>query len=231
MCGRYHLYNLAEFYERFKVVLGREKLEPRYNIAPGQQVPAIIDDNGQRKLAFYRWGLIPHWSKDAAGKSGYINARVETVAQKPSFKGLLAGHRCLVPASGYYEWKKDGPDKKPYSIHPKDLSLFSFAGLWDSWYCRDKKEFFQTLTIITTVSTGLAARLHDRMPVILDKAGEEAWLDPHLPEPGLILETKPSYHNELLACHPVSRQVNSPKNDTPKCVAPLAVNHADNMLR
>jgi len=195
-------------------------LKPRYNVAPSQKVPIVrLDKDGNRELAMLRWGLIPFWAKD--DRIGYktINARAETVATAPSFRAAFKKRRCLVPASGFYEWKKfeDG-SKQPYLIQMRDGAPFSFAGLWERW---DKAEApVETFTIITGEPNSLVAELHDRMPVILDPDDYEAWLaaaDTAIPQ--AMLQPFPA---QLMTAFPVSKRVNSPKNDDPDIMTPMA---------
>jgi len=191
---------------------------PLYNIAPTQTVPVIrLNSAGQRELALLRWGLIPSWSKDA--KIGYrlFNARAETVATAPSFRAAFKRRRCLVPATGFYEWKRLDGDKQPYFIGLRDRAPLAFAGLWERW---DKGEApLETVTIITGEPNALVAEIYDRMPVILDPADYEAWLhagDTAIPQ--ALLQPFPS---QLMAAYPVGKRVNSAKNDDPTVMEPM----------
>jgi|SRR5882724_149418 len=186
-------------------------LNPRYNVAPSQKIPVVrLDPAGQRELVMLRWGLIPSWATDP--KIGYkmINARAETVATAPSFRAAFKRRRCLIPTSGFYEWKKlEDDSKQPYLIQMRDGEPFSFAGLWERW---DKgEEPIETCTIITGEPNSLVADLHNRMPVILDPADYDAWLTGSDP-PALQKMLQP-FPAQLMTAFPVSKRVNSVKND------------------
>jgi putative SOS response-associated peptidase YedK len=178
MCGRFTFQPTEAFYERFQLINRLDVLTARYNIAPGQMVPVIIA-NSPRRIVLMRWGLVPHWAKDEKTAYKMINARVETLTQRPAFRSLLAANRCLVPASGFYEWQGEGREKTPYYIHPEEQQYIAFAGLYDTWITPDGEDLY-TFTIITTDADPFMARLHHRMPVILARELEEAWLDPAL---------------------------------------------------
>ena len=181
MCGRYTFQPTEEFYRRFNITNRLDGLVARYNIAPSQLVPVIISQSPNR-VVLMRWGLIPHWAKDEKSSYKMINARIETLTTRPSYRGLLARNRCLVPASGYYEWKADGKIKTPYYIHPAPGSLVAFAGLYDTWKDTTGEEI-QTFTIVTRDADDHMARLHNRMPVVLAREDEQAWLAPQLTTP------------------------------------------------
>jgi putative SOS response-associated peptidase YedK len=171
LCGRYTLRSRGggKFYG---VPLSELPfLAPRYNIAPTQDVPVIVARGGERKVATFKWGLIPSWSKDA---KGFINARAETLLEKPSFTESFQSRRCLIPADGFYEWKRQGKSKQPYFFQMKDEAPFAFAGIWDRW--RGSGIPITSCAIITTSPNELLATIHDRMPVILDDEAQERWL-------------------------------------------------------
>jgi putative SOS response-associated peptidase YedK len=212
MCGRFTLQPNEAFHERFKVSNRLDSLAARYNIAPGQMVPVIIA-NSPRRVVLMRWGLIPHWAKDAKTAYKMINARVETLTQRPAFRGLLSHSRCLVPACGYYEWQGEGRDKTPYYIHPQDEQFIAFAGLYDVWTKPNGEELY-TFTIITTEADPVMARLHHRMPVMLARALEDAWLDPELTKAQDILDLLSRSTGLKLDAYPVSRMVNKPSIDS-----------------
>ncbi|HEX8234856.1 MAG TPA: SOS response-associated peptidase [Abditibacteriaceae bacterium] len=227
MCGRYTLgHSVDEVIERFGVQQLSLDMPPRFNIAPTQPV-AVVTQNGTRVLDGYRWGLIPSWAKDVAIGNRMINARAETLAEKPVFKSALLRRRCLVPADGFYEWKREGSGKsarkQPMRVHHRDNGIFAFAGLWDEWQSPDGSPI-RSCTIITTTPNELMAGIHDRMPAILRREDEEAWLHPggdskfDLPP---LLEMLRPYTDGELAAHPVSTQVNSPVFDAPTCIEPL----------
>jgi putative SOS response-associated peptidase YedK len=212
MCGRFTFQPTEAFYERFEISNRLDPLVPRYNIAPGQMVPVIIA-NSPRRVVLMRWGLIPHWAKDEKTAYKMINARVETLTQRPAFRGLLTPNRCLVPASGFYEWKAEGKEKTPYYIRPQDEPFMAFASLYDTWIKPDGEDLY-TFTIITTEANDFMARLHHRMPVMLVRELEDAWFDPELTQAPDILDLlSPSTGHELDA-YPVSRMVNKPSIDS-----------------
>ncbi|PLT33677.1 SOS response-associated peptidase [Bacillus sp. V5-8f] len=221
MCGRYNLFSeLKTIAERFQV-MNSEVLElvPRYNIAPGEDIMAVRCGENGNYASLLRWGLIPAWAKDS--KIGYkmINARAETLHEKSTFKRLLNRKRCLIVADGFYEWKKEEKGKQPYHIHLKNQEPFGFAGLWDEW--EHQGQIVQTCTIITTQANELMKDIHHRMPVILTRESEEAWLDEaelSVPElNGLLVPYKPT---EMLA-YPISTFVNNARNEGKEILNPL----------
>jgi putative SOS response-associated peptidase YedK len=212
MCGRFTLQPTEAVYERFEISNRLDALVPRYNIAPGQMVPVIIAQ-GLRRIALMRWGLIPHWAKDEETAYKMINARVETLTQRPAFRGLLSHHRCLVPASGFYEWQGEGRDKTPYYIYPEDRRYIAFAGLYDVWINAHGEEL-STFTIITTEANDFMARLHNRMPVIIGRELEDAWLDPELTKAQDVLDVLSRSTGLALDAYAVSRLVNRPSIDS-----------------
>jgi putative SOS response-associated peptidase YedK len=219
MCGRFTLEPTATFYERFQIANRLDALIPRYNIAPGQMVPVVISQSPNR-LVLMRWGLIPRWAKDQKSSYKMINARIETITERPSYRHLLAGNRCLVPASGYYEWKAEGREKIPYYIHPAQGSFVAFSGLYDTW--KDTKgEEIQTFTIVTRDADEHMARLHNRMPVVLAPEDEQAWLAPHLTIPSQAVEILARSACVPLGAYPVSRMVNKPSVDGKELIRPI----------
>lgn len=209
MCGRFTQRKdpakLAEYYGvEDPYFVG----SPRYNIAPQQMIQAITSD---RQIVGLKWGLIPSWAKDPKIANNLINARAETLQEKPSFRTALAKRRCLIPADGWYEWKKEGDGKQPYFFHQRDDGLFSFAGLWESWKSPEG-ETIQTCTIITTEPNELTANYHHRMPVILKRSDESHWLDTLARVSDLVQLLAPCPADEL-EVYPVSRAVNSPGRD------------------
>lgn len=232
MCGRYMLmddpallertFGFAEFSD-----LPRH-LEPRFNIAPTQPVPIVRsaprrrldivrEVGGIRELVIARWGLIPAWAKDAAIGSRLINARAESVAEKPAFRAAFRARRCIIPASGFYEWRRRGSGpKQPFLIRRKDKQPMGLAGLWESWTDPKTGEVVTSCTIITTEPNALMAELHDRMPVILDPADYGAWLDPGRGGPELLRPCPEAW----LEAVPVSTRVNSPRNDDETIIQP-----------
>lgn len=223
MCGRYTLRaSPAELAEIFSL-LREPDLRPRYNIAPGQTVAAIRfdPDRSPHELVLLKWGLVPSWAKDP--KIGYrtINARGDTVAVKPSFRAAFKRRRCLIPADGFYEWKKlNEKHKQPYYITRRDERPFAFAGLYEHWAAPDGAPL-DTCTIITTDANAPMARLHDRMPVILADADFDAWLDPSRQDAGELQALLRPAPDDLLKFTPVSTLVNNPRNETPDCIVPM----------
>jgi len=214
MCGRYSFAIEDELIkERFGVSVRSAIYKARYNCAPSQEL-AVITDQAPDEMQFYHWGLVPVWAKDPAIGNKLINARAETIAEKPSFRNAFRNRRCLVPADGFYEWKK-GTVKTPYRITLNHGEPFSMAGIWEKWVSRDG-EVFHSFSIITTEPNELMAPIHNRMPVILLPENEKRWLDDNNTE---VLESilKP-YPAGLMTAFPVSTFVNSPKNDSPEII-------------
>ncbi len=203
---------------RFDINLEGTLLCPRYNIAPGQEAPVVVHDGG-KSLEMMKWGLVPSWAKDPSIGNRMINARAETLAEKPSFKRLIGKKRCLVLADGFYEWRKEGKGKVPMRITLRGGEPFSFAGLWDSWKKPDGGEL-RSFTIITTQANDLLRPIHDRMPVILDQEGDEKWLDAEYKEVHKLLALLAPYPADRMEAYDVSPLVNSPRNDLPQCVEP-----------
>jgi putative SOS response-associated peptidase YedK len=222
MCGRFCLTaNPAELEEIFTGFKFPEQFAPRFNIAPTQPVLAIPND-ARNTADFLLWGLIPSWSKDPSIASKLINARGETIAEKPSFRGGFKYKRCLIPTDGFYEWKAQPgtKTKTPYFIHMKDRKPFAFAGLWDEWQSPDGGAL-RTCTIITTEPNDLMKPLHNRMPVILHQKDYADWLDPAPRAPDSLLHLIRSYPADEMSAYPVSTMVNSPANDRAELILPL----------
>jgi putative SOS response-associated peptidase YedK len=221
MCGRFTLtVDPAEAQDTFSNYSFPEKFAPRFNIAPTQPVLAIPNDD-KFMADFFIWGLIPMWAKDPQIGNRLINARSETLAEKPSFRGSLKYKRCLILADGFYEWK-GSPGKKaktPFFIHMKDRKLFAFAGLWDSWNSPDGSQI-KTCTIITTEPNELMSLLHNRMPVILHPRDYAKWLDPSAQTPDQLLPLLRPFPADKMDAYPVTPLVNKPANDIPELVVP-----------
>ncbi len=220
MCGRYSLTADAESIQlAFNLDEVGGWAQPRYNIAPTQQVP-VITDREPKRLSSMKWGLLPSWAKDPKLGSRMINARSETAAEKPSFRAAFKRQRCLIPADGYYEWTKRGKRKTPYYIQHAQRRLFAFAGLWESWRQPDDT-WLQTCAILTTAANDKVRPIHHRMTVILEPEDYETWLAPRelLPPEWQPLMAGP--RADQLRFHEVSTQVNSPANDNPRLVAPF----------
>ncbi len=223
MCGRFALLTSGEaIAEFFNLETVPDPLPPRYNIAPTQPVLGVrLSTHGQeREFALFRWGLIPSWAKDIKMGARMINARSETVAEKPAFRAAFKRRRCLIPASGFYEWQKVNGRKQPMYIHPAGEELFALAGLWEYWLGADGSEL-ETCTILTTTPNEMMAPIHNRMPVIVEPEDFEMWLDPG-PRPADGLHLLRPYPANRMTAYPVSTLVNSPANDTANCITPLS---------
>jgi len=221
MCGRFTLtVDPAQVQDTFSSYTFPEKFAPRFNIAPTQPVLAIPNDD---KFAadFFVWGLIPMWAKDPSIGNRLINARAETLAEKPAFRGSLKYKRCLILADGFYEWKtvEGRKSKTPYFIHMKDRRPFAFAGLWDSWNSPEGSQL-KTCTIITTEPNELMSLLHNRMPVILHPRDYAKWLDPSPQTPDQLTPLLKPFPANKMDAYPVTPLVNKPANDIPELVVP-----------
>lgn len=223
MCGRFVLTaNKDELGEAFPTFSFPDDLPKRYNIAPTQ--PVLVLKNTPTPIAeFVYWGLIPSWSKDSKFASKLINARSETVSEKPSFKAAIKRRRCLIPASGYYEWitQGDSKAKQPYYIYPHSKSPLALAGLWEIWHSPEGDEI-HSCTILTTQANEFTAPLHHRMPVILEGASQGLWLESDEKDPRIFDNMLVPNETVKMEAHPVSREVNSPSNDRSSCTEPIA---------
>lgn len=220
MCGRFTLtLNIDTVAKAFGVAPTIESAA-RYNIAPMQEVVSILREGADDAphMEWLQWGLVPTWAKDESIGSKMINARAETLAEKPSFKRLLRNRRCLVVADGFYEWKKEGTAKIPTFITLKDGSPFAFAALWDIWHGPDGRDI-HSCTLITTQPNDLVATIHDRMPVILPANAREMWLDTALREEQALLPLLAPYPAAEMTARAVSRLVNNPKNEGAALIA------------
>ncbi len=223
MCGRYVLTTpgqvLAEVFDLPQPV----ELAARYNIAPTQAVPIVrATEGGGRELAFVSWGLVPHWAKEKAIGNRLINARAESLAEKPAFRSSFKHRRCLIPADGFYEWKPEGGGKQPWLLRLRGGEPFAFAGLWSRW--QDPAaggEPFESCAIVTTTPNELAATVHDRMPAILPKERHALWLDPQAYDPVALAALLAPIPADAMEAFPVSKRVNSPANEDPRCIEPL----------
>ncbi|KIY22651.1 SOS response-associated peptidase [Mesobacillus subterraneus] len=219
MCGRFSLFeDISSLEDQFKFDF-RDEIEMRYNIAPGQEILAVIDNDEGRIGKKMRWGLIPFWADDE--KIGYrmINARAETVDEKASFKDALKQRRCLILTDGFYEWKKEGKHKQPYRFAMKDKKPFAFAGVWENWN-KDGKDI-ASCTIITTSANEIVGKIHDRMPVILPKEKFEVWLDRSLNQASDLKKLLVPYEGSFMEVYPVSTAINSAKNEGKELIVPL----------
>ncbi len=222
MCGRYAVHaDVEELIERFKLKLIEAQVEPRYNIAPTQDIPVVIEAEQGRVLKSLRWGLVPRWAQDVAIGNKMINARAETLAEKPSFRTLLKSHRCVIPASGFYEWRGETGKKTPYYIHRQDDESFGFAGLWTQWLEKgSSKPPLQTCTIITTAANELMRPIHHRMPVILLPEACAEWLNPDNEENEQLAELLVPYAKKDMEAYRVSPAVSSPQNQGEELTEP-----------
>ncbi len=221
MCGRYtRTVPVETLAEKFGVLGPLPDFPPSYNVAPTQEVAAVLADDGERHLEMLRWGLIPSWADDPGIGSRMINARSETVAEKPSFRRAFKERRCLVPADGFYEWKRTDNGKQPYYLRMKDGRPFAFAGLWESWNGGEGYGI-RSCTILTTDANELVGEVHHRMPVILAPEDHDLWLDPDMREADLLLPLLDPYTADAMEAYPVSRFVNNPSNDAPACTKPV----------
>jgi putative SOS response-associated peptidase YedK len=220
MCGRFSQFHSTEqIVQRFMVHAATFDFGPRYNIAPSQTLPAIVAQDDQVILKSFQWGLVPSWAKDRNIGARMINARSETVAEKPAYRAAFKSRRCLIPADGFYEWKKSpGRNKTPMYIHLDDNGLFAFAGLWESWTDPVDGSTLETCTICTTTPNRVMAPIHDRMPALLNRDAESRWLDPSNQDVSQLESLLQPYPTDQLRAHAVSPFVNSPRNDSPRCI-------------
>ena len=217
MCGRYALTSPPEVIAQRFNLLWTPEFTPRYNIAPSQMIPVVRETEQGRELTFLRWGLIPPWAKDPAIGFKLINARAETLADKPAFRSAWRRRHCLIPADAFYEWKPVAGRKQPYCIRMADQTPFGMAGLWEHWM-DPSGQAVESCTVITTEANSLVAALHERMPVILAPGDHAAWLNAGNVEAQVLLKPFPS---DQLICFPVALRVNNVKNDDADCIAPL----------
>ena len=216
MCGRFTLHAPeAGILQAFDVAPGAG-LVPRYNITPSQAIPVVRDSGTGRELTLARWGLVPGWSKQAQPKYSTINARVESVAEKPAYRTAFKHRRCLIPADGFFEWQQAGDKKVPHYIHLPDDSVFAFAGLWEHW--QGEEGSFDSCAIITLPARGLMATIHNRMPAIIAADDYTAWLDTTLHDKREIMPLLGSSSSDQLEAYAVSSYVNSPQHTDARCI-------------
>jgi len=225
MCGRYRLSRRKQIVEEyFESMSDEPDWSPRYNIAPTQPVPVIRQNPEKpvRELSLMRWGLIPSWSKDPSGAASMINARSETASTKPAFADALRHRRCLIPADGFYEWKRTGKSKQPFCFEVNDGILFAFAGLWDRW--KDPRgTWLTTCSILTTMPNSVTSAVHDRMPVILHSSAYNLWLDPGMRNVNTVCELLKPYDARQMRTYPVSTRINQVANDDGECSRPVEI--------
>lgn len=222
MCGRYVLEAPEDLSERFQLRQLAIQLPHTWNAAPTNHLPVIVEnEEGEREAQLMQWGLIPRWAKpgDKRGLAP-INARAETLSEKPMFRNLVKRNRCLVPANGFYEWKNLGDHKQPYYITVPDDPLFAFAGLYEA-FANDEGEETSTYTIITTEPNELMSTLHTRMPVILHEPDEQEWLDPEVTDPLQVERLLVPYPADEMEAFPVSRKVGNTRNNSPDLIEPI----------
>ncbi|HET9458029.1 MAG TPA: SOS response-associated peptidase [Candidatus Limnocylindrales bacterium] len=223
MCGRFTQQRPAsELAEIFSAEPLVDDPGPRYNVAPTDDVLVVVQREERRAVTAYRWGLIPHWAEDVKVGSRMFNARAETLTSSPAFRDALRRKRCLVPVDAFYEWRREGAVRQPYTIARTDGRPLVLAGLWSGWRDPATEAVLRTFTIVTTRPNDTIAELHDRMPVILDDAAWPIWLDPSRSDSGELLAMLEPDDRIELALRPVSRLVNDVRNDGPELVVPLA---------
>lgn len=218
MCGRFTLHTPESrireaFHLQQTEPLG---LKPRYNIAPSQQIPIIRATEAHREMVLVRWGLIPHWSKEPNTKYSTINARIESVAEKPAYRTPFKRQRCLIPADGFYEWRIVNGHKIPYYIHKRDGKVFAIAGLWDRW--EGEGEILESCALIVMPANEVMTSLHERMPAIIAPAHYDLWLDARITDKAELMDYLNSAPSSQLVTYPISPWVNSPKHDDERCL-------------
>lgn len=224
MCGRF---TLSVFPEVLTQIFEVEKIpdfKPQYNIAPTQMVLVVLynSEGNKRKIQRLRWGLIPSWAKDQSMGAKLINARAETVAEKPAFRRAFKRQRCLVVADGFYEWQQQDGKKQPYYFRLSNGKPFGFAGLWEEWQSSEQ-ERIKSCTILTTQANELLQMVHDRMPVILQQENYDLWLDPQVHDVELLQPLLRPYPSEAMTSYPVTTLVNSPRNNSAECITPVKI--------
>ena len=224
MCGRFtNKAKPEQIKKEFKVGAKNHNLyEPRFNIAPLQMIDVVFEPEGERIISQLKWGLVPSWSKDAPTSKGLINARAETITEKPSFREAFKSRRCIIPASGFYEWQKKGTGaKQTFYFYLKEKDVFGFAGLWEEWLDKQTGELLETCTIITTEANEVLKPVHDRMPVILKAESYDEWLDAKVKDTDKLQKFLVPYPANEMKSHPVSKSVNVPDVDSAELIVPL----------
>jgi putative SOS response-associated peptidase YedK len=222
MCGRFTLFDSTSSLAEGFGLTEAPSLSPRYNIAPSQEVAVvrIPPEGSAREIALLRWGLIPSWAKDPSIGNRMINARSETVAEKPAFRAAIRRRRCLVPANGFYEWKRTNGRKQPYFIGMRERKIFGFGGIWESWEGAGG-ETVLSCALLTTGPNELLRPIHDRMPVIIAPRDFDLWLSPEVQDPKAVAPLFRSYPSEEMIAYSVRTAVNNPKTDAPDLIEPL----------
>lgn len=222
MCGRIALnIKMDDLLDYFQIVGPAPALAPRFNIAPSQEVAAVRVEEGERRLALLRWGLIPHWANDPKIGNKLINARGETVHRLPSFRAAFRKRRCIIPARGFFEWQKQGKEKQPFFIYRQDDAPLALAGLWERWFDEKSGQDLETCTVITTEANSLVGRLHTRMPVILEPEDFKLWLTPIENSQETLSSLLRPANEGVLEMYPVSTFVNKPQNEGEECIEPV----------
>jgi putative SOS response-associated peptidase YedK len=220
MCGRYLQLSSEDGLANWFGFTGGPAIQARYNIAPSQPIPVVrMSAAEQREVALVRWGLVPAWAKDVSFGAKTINARAETLAEKPAFRSAFRRRRCLVPADGFYEWKTLGKEKLPHVVRPVDGKPLAFAGLWDRWESPEGA-VLESATIVTTTANDLLRPLHERMPVILPREHYALWLAPRHQSTDDLLPLLTPYPEELLSLQPVGSWVSDARHEGERCLAP-----------
>lgn len=221
MCGRYFLHSTADKLSALFGEMPMPVLEPRYNIAPSQPVPVVRQNPaGRREMVLLRWGLVPSWSKGPDSRYSMINARAETVAQKPAYRSAFRYKRCLIPADGFYEWRAAGKGKQPYVLRPRDGRPLALAGLWEHWQDADGNEL-ESCTILVREANSQVKAVHERMPVIMTPDSYDLWLDTHAQKPQPLETLLAVQQAPELDIYPVGRAVNNPKADSAALLEPI----------
>jgi len=220
VCGRYAFFSPAEAVKRVFALDDVPALEPRYNVSPTQDVPTVrAGEEGARAFALLHWGLVPKWAKEKAIGNRMINARAETLAEKPSFRDAFRKRRCLVLADGWYEWQVAPGGKQPWFIRMKNARPFAFAGLWERWKDPASGAPLESCTIVTTDAAESIRKIHERMPVVLAEADQDRWLDTAFSDTDKLSELLRPFDPKLLEAWKVGREVNAPKNQGPELIA------------
>jgi len=226
MCGRFVISSSYDFIKKsFAIDFTDRDITPNYNVCPTQHIPAVRNKNGKNILTKMHWGLVPSWAKDKSAATRMINARSETISEKPSFRNAFKKRRCLIPVNGYYEWKGDKGNKQPYFITPTTGVLFGFAGLWERWTDKEAPDSspFDSCTIVTTAASIAIEHIHTRMPLILDPRYYDAWLNPELEDVGELRRILQSGAVQEMTYYPVSKAVNPVKNNGPELIQKISI--------
>jgi putative SOS response-associated peptidase YedK len=224
MCGRFAFHSPRELTAQlFALAELPPEAAPRWNIAPGSDIAVVrLASDGRRELVKLRWGLVPSWAKERSIGQRLVNARAETLAEKPAFRGAFRRRRCLVPADGYYEWRAVAGGKQPYFVQAESGRPFAMAGLWEHWVDPATGEPLETVVIVTRESSGIVSEIHTRMPVIVPEAAYADWLDPKADAAAALAPLVHAEGPPALSAHPVSRRVNSPQNEGAELTTPQA---------